>query len=240
MACRVKVALILGFYQSVHDYLHGNYQDSVGRRKLISLPRQRRADLQLIPGKFKSRLMQLLAGGAEDVLVVLALPHDARWMQSVIQATIEQARSRFPTAKVRLVTSSDTRATENVVEELVRFGVATQDTIPRSALEERLGQSRVLFVWPEGRTPPSVALRRRGFMESDIRDFFEELAIDPGRNSNLVRLLRNKAKEFEHLLYAGRGLRTLPREVKRRFKGVTEASDTTKVADLFARWLTRR
>lgn len=234
----MKAAVILGFFQPVHDYLLRNYKGPVDRGKLISLPRQRRADLQSISSKFKSRLIQLLGGEAEDVLVILALPHDARWLQGAIQSIIERARSRFPTTRVQLETSSDVLSTEKVVEKLDHFGVATQGTIPRSELAEKLGQSRVLFIWQKGRTPPSVALQRRGFTESDIQDFFEELAIDPGRNPNLVRLLRNKANEFDHLLYAWGGLRTLPAEVKRRFKVVArEASDTTKVADLFVRWL---
>ena len=234
----MKVAFILGFFKPVHDYLHGNYQDLVRNQILVSLPRQRRADLQTIPGKFKSRLFQLLDGEAKEVLVVLALTRDTSWIKHVIEATIEQAKSCFRTTSVQLRTNTDALAVEKVIDELVRFGIENQNTIPRSALEKKLGQRRVLFVWREGSTPPSVVLQRCGFIESDIRDFFEELAIRPGRNSNLIRLLANKAQQYDHLLYAWKGLRTLPPEIKRRFKGIAlEASDTTRVSNMFVRWL---
>ena len=234
----MKVAFVLGFFKPVHDDLHDNYQDLVNHQNLISLPRQRRADLQSIPGKFKSRLFQLLDGEAKEVLVVLALPRDASWIKHVVEATIEDAKSCFPTARVQLRTSTDARAIERVIDELVHFGIETQNTIPRSELEKKLGRRRVLFIWRQGSTPPSVALHRCGFTESDIRNFFEELAIPPGRNSNLIRLLANKAQQHDHLLYAWRGLRTLPPEVKRRFKAIAiEASDTTKVSNMFVRWL---
>jgi hypothetical protein len=51
--------------------------------------------------------------------------------------------------------------------------------------------------------------------------------------------LGQKAKQYEHLLYAWDGLRTIKADVKKKFTGKAyEAETAAKVIEIFRKWLT--
>ncbi len=86
-------------------------------------------------------------------------------------------------------------------------------------LRAKIGQGKVLCVYLDGRTSLKDAMRRAGFPEVALNECFEEIAVDPGRNSNLMESLGDKPERYTHMIYAWDGLRHTTSEVEARFGG---------------------
>lgn len=125
-------------------------------------------------------------------------------------------------------------ATEFVCEKLLPEPSEITVELSRS----RLSGQKVLCVVVDGHTGFLKSLCRAGFPQCLWDEFFEEMVLPPGKNSNLMEMLYHKADGFAHLLYAWTGLRTLPSKVKNRYVGKAFEAPTAKdVVNLFKPWV---
>jgi len=98
-------------------------------------------------------------------------------------------------------------------------------------LRSKIGQAKVLCVYLDGRTGLKNALRRAGFSQGALDECFEEMAVEPGRNSNLMESLGDKPERYTHMLYAWEGLRHTSSELEERFgSNLYKASTAFRVA----------
>jgi hypothetical protein len=117
---------------------------------------------------------------------------------------------------------------------LADVGGFVEGEVTLERLRSVIGDGRVLCVHMDGRTGLKEALKRAGFCEDGIERYFEEIPVDPGRNSNLMETLGDKPERYTHLLYAWEGLRHTSSEVEQRFGGnLFKASTSFRVVSLF-------
>lgn len=232
----MKVAFVVGFFEPVKKTL-SDFRDQIEGGSLVWIPQKYwcgEADLN----KFSSHFYDRLHAGATEILVLLAVLRKKEWVEYHIQSMIEKGRQRSPKATIELIVERNAQNAGFVLEKISAFGLASVGEISTELLRTRLATGKVLCVHEDGRTGFKDALRRAGFPEETWEEFFCELTVSAGKNSNLIKVLKQRASQFSHLLYAWKGLRSLPPNIKQRYTGAAcEAETTTMAVALFKKWL---
>jgi hypothetical protein len=142
--------------------------------------------------------------------------------------------------RIELEVFDDLRDSAAIIKRLGQFGLTSEPADGDSvALTQQLAGQRVYCV--RAATQPSFerTLTRLGFV-FDAQQFVEEV-VPPSRNSNLIQTMSGKADQFQWVLYAWAGLRTLPADMKKKFHGHwLEADSPTKVCLMLKRRLLKQ
>jgi hypothetical protein len=240
VAPSLKVAIVAGFYEPVRRALEGRFKRQLEVSSLVWIPQLgngREPDL----GKFGANLSHQLKNGAKHILVLIAILAGKGWVEECVQAIVSEAQSHYQDAKISVVfeTKVSHSNQESIVARIAEFGIPEPCEITAEIMRSRLAGSKVLCVVMDGHTGFHESLRRAGFPDECICDeFFEHMVVPNGRNSNLLRVLHGKAEQYQHLLYAFTGLRTLSPLIKKRYSVFAYEGPTTRdVVNVFKRWL---
>jgi hypothetical protein len=209
--------------------------------KVSSLEWVRQVSLNREPdlGMFGSRLAQQLAGGAKQILVMVALLSGTKWVEGTVRAIVSEATSLHPGVEVQLYFEDKATNADLVLQKVTEFGLPEPSEISVDLLRWRLSGARVLCVVMDGHTGFQESLSRAGFPPECVsEEFFAEMVVPRGKNSNLMGTLHDRADQHRHILYAWTGLRTMPSKVKKRYSVIAfEGPTATDVVNLFKRWL---
>jgi hypothetical protein len=185
-----------------------------------------------------------LKNGAKHVLVLVAVLAEKGWLRETVDAIVHDAQTHYPEAQIRVVyeTKVSRSNQESIIATIADFGLPEPCEITADAMRLRLAGRKVLCVVLDGCTGFEECLRRSGFPDECICDeFFEHMVIPSGKNSNLMAVLHGKAEQYQHLLYAFTGLRTLSASIKKRYTVFAfEAPNARDVVNVFKRWLLNR
>jgi hypothetical protein len=188
---------------------------------------------------FGSQLAQQLAGGAKQILVMVALLSEKGWVEDCVRAIVSEATSLHSGVDVQFCFERKAADEHLVLQKLIEFDLPEPSEVSVDLLRSKLSGARVLCVVMDGHTGFPESLRRIDFPEACICDeFFEHMVVSRGKNSNLMEVLYKKADRHQHILYAWTGLRTMPSTVKKRYSVIAFEGPTARdVANLFKRWL---
>ncbi len=186
-----------------------------------------------------SQLARQLAGGAKQVLIVVALLSGKAWIEDSVRAIVREIASSYTGIDIQLSFESKAADADLILQKINNFNLPEPSAISVGLLRSRLAGEKVLCVVMDGHPDFYKSLCRAGFPPECICDeFFVELVIPRGKNSNLMEMLYNQAGHYRHLLYAWTGLRTMPASIKKRYSAVALEGPTAKdVVSLFKRWL---
>lgn len=232
----MRKALIAGFFDFVEDAVRQDFGSSVDRGEIVVVglgrvdPR-RGMNLDL----FKRALGQVLGGGCSDLLVVLGRSTD--WLEESALAILVDYGDQ---CRIEFEARDDLRDAKPIIKRLTDFGLSEALGDAESVLlSEQLAGQRLFCVRAANQPTFERTLKRMGF-KFDPEQFVEE-AVPTSKNSNLVQSLTPKAEHFDWLLYAWAGLRTLPADVKRKFRcGALEADSPAKVVAMLKRTLLKK
>lgn len=227
---------LLGFPTSCQRQLHERMSAEICRAgTVIFIPQVsegREADLV----RFKSRILGLDAAATTSKILLPTAPEPATWFLNAVDAICAERRLRCPQDLVEFafaVPSPDV-----LLEHVLSFGPTVSPEISIDLLRRKLRGEKVLCLRSTSQSSFQDVFKREGIPTESWDDHFAELQLNPGKNSNLIQEVTNRAQRYSHLLYAWSGLRTLPSDVKRRFTGIRyEAPTTVKVVRFFRRWL---
>ena len=231
----MRKALIVGFFDSVEEAIRTTHGAAIDRGEIIVVglgrvdPR-RGINLETVRSAFAA-----LPPDCTDLMVLIG--RSATWVEDSLMAILAQYSERF---RVDYHVFYDLRDATGVVEKMLAFGLqpAPPDT-DSIELQKAIDGRRFYCVCSTNQSGFERALHRFGF-RTDGGHFIEEVVPD-GKNSNLVNTLVTKANNFDWLLYAWLGLRTLPADVKRKFRGgCIEGDSPAKVVSLLKRRLLGR
>jgi len=188
---------------------------------------------------FGSQLAQQLANGAKQILVVVALLSEKGWVEDSVRAIVSEATSIHSGVDIQLCFEQKAADADIVLQKVIEFDLPEPSEVSVDLLRSKLSGRRVLCVVMDGHTGFPESLSRAGFPPECICDeFFVEMVIPHGKNSNLMEMLYNKAGQYQHILYAWTGLRTMPNKIKKRYLGVAfEGPSARDVVNVFKRWL---
>jgi hypothetical protein len=234
----LKVALIVGFYEPVRKALERRFSEQMRLSALIwvrQVALNREADLPM----FASQLARQLANGAKQVLVMVALPREQGWVEGSVRNIILEATSIHPDVDIQLSFEEKAADVDTVLQKVGDFDLPEPSVISAELLRSKLSTKTVLCVVMDGHTGFSESFVRAGFPPECIcQEFFVDMVVPRGKNSNLMKVLYNKATQHQHILYAWTGLRTMPAKVKKRYSQMAFEGPTAKdVVNLFTRWL---
>lgn len=234
----MKVAFVAGFFEPVRRALHERFAKQLEVSSLIWI-QQVGAGRELDLGMLGSELHRQLANGAKQVLVLVALLRGKEWVEHSVRAIITQAKSQYSgDIDIELSFERTAASAELVLERIVAFTLPEPSEVSVELLRRRLAGEKVLCVVLDGRTGFCESMCRAGFPQEALDEFFVEMVVPGGRNSNLMDNLYHKADTHRHILYAWMGLRHMPSKVKKRYTGAMFIGPTTKdVVSLFKRWL---
>jgi hypothetical protein len=231
----MKVVFVVGFSQSVNQIIDRSFLKHREYGSIIWVAERQgvASDLAKLKEVFTSTLS---SRKPEEALVLFAIPlvNDRAWAEPRLQELIAKARTQYSTCSMTLEIERDF-GDFNHVEARLR-AVQFPDIVPISIdlLRNRLGGNKVICISAEGRTSILEALRRAGFPQDCIEQFFDEEIIATGRNSTLMEHLQGYAKGYCHMLYAWESLRTSSGGLVRAFKrkGIfIEANSAAKVVE---------
>lgn len=175
-------------------------------------------------------------GGLESVLVLCAVPRNQGWLKVSIEGMMEPFGSK---AKVKFL--EDALDFDTVKQCLDDYGVTGNPSdVVENELREYLAGRRVLCIRSRQQSSFLKTLRRAGIQFSRFEEFFEELVVDPGQNSNLNQTIESHSGRCEVLLYAYGSLRTISASVKKRFKPAYEKETTARVVMEFKNGILQR
>jgi hypothetical protein len=232
----VRRALVAGFFDFVEEAVRKEFGDAMDRGDVVVVglgrvdPR-RGMNLEL----FKRALGQVLDGECSDLLIVLG--RSTSWIEDSVVAVLAERECE---SRTKLEVRDDLRDAAPIVSRLAAFGLSPQPAEEDTALLMKGLEGERLFCVRSASQPSfERTLVRFGFT-FDPTQFVEEI-VPASKNSNLVQSLGGKAEQFDWLLYAWSGLRTLPSEVKRKFRrGALEADSPAKVAAMLSRAVLKR
>ncbi len=219
----MTVAFFLGFYNRVESDLRNAFASEFDSGILVwygSDSRHRPFDINA----FKARLSTLLRDSSVGsvLLFLVVVRGQDPWVRSAIEAIVGGD------ARVRLVIMENALDSTTLMRSLNEVGIsAHSEEIGEARLVQYLGGSMVLCVRATWQTGFHDALARAQFPSGAVQRYFTERVVPPAQNSNLIQELRAAARQYDHLLYAYRSLRYMPRDVKREFKGKFFQDETT-------------
>jgi len=231
----VKVAFVLGFYNPVESALRAEFGAELSRGCLVWLGQQSR-NRPFNLNEFRGRLRQTLNDSTCDpILVLLAEVRGQEWVKPSVEGIVSSSESTGSQPRVVISTLKNAQESQSVVTLLKEFGLeARNDAITGVMLSTFLGGATVLCVRAMWQPNFADAFRRARIPADLCGEQFIERTIHSGQNPNLIRELCEAACQYGVLLYAWKGLRTMPADAKRRFaKGVFEAETPAKVVALF-------
>jgi hypothetical protein len=236
----LKVAIVAGFFEPVRRALEGRFAKQMEVSSLVWIP-QVGVGGQPDLGMIGAHLSRQLKNGAQHVMVLVAILAGKGWVEDSVRAIISEAQSHYPQAEIQPVFETKVSGSnqESILARIVEFGIPEPSEITAEVIRSRLVGRKVLCVVMDGNTGFPESLRRAGFPDECICDeFFEHMVVPNGRNSNLMAVLHGKADQYQHLLYAFTGLRTLSASIKKRYAVFAyEAPTTRDVVNVFRRWL---
>jgi hypothetical protein len=233
----MKVVFVAGFYDPIKTALESAHPDLWRQKSLIwigaAAPKN---NLDL--GQFSGRYFQQLSQGIEGILVLAAARRGSEWVTDQVASIMQQGRERFPLVPCELQTTKNLGDKEWISSAISKYGIPLRPAeLTEQDVRAKLGAGSVFCVSMSGRTSILDALGRASFTKAAIDGCFVEERIQPARNSSLMDHLISRAQQYDHLLYAWDGLRTLKPEVKSRFRTAYEAHSAAAVVELFSRWI---
>lgn len=234
----MKVAFVVGFYEPVRRALERRFAKQLKVSSLVWV-RQVSSNREPDLGMFASRLAQQLAAGAKQILVMVALLSGTKWVEGSVRAIVADAMVRYSGVDVQIYFENKATNADFVLQQVTEFGLPEPSEISVDLLRWRLSGAKVLCVVMDGHTGFQESLSRAGFPPECVsEEFFAEMVVPRGKNSNLMGTLHDKADQHRHILYAWTGLRTMPSKVKKRYSVIAfEGPTATDVVNLFKRWL---
>jgi hypothetical protein len=234
----VKIVFVAGFFDPVLKALQDTYPDHLKSGGSIVWIRQVGPGRELNINDFKSRLFDKLSKGARDILIIVAVLRGKEWVEEIIRSIVGGAEETYPDAEIRLQFEKSAQSSSTVLTGIATFGLSPPPEISMDRLAEKLQGKKVLCVGLDGHAGFEGSLERAGFPKDAFAEYFVELTFSGGKHSNLIKLLNEKAKSYDHLLYSWSGLRSMPPAVKKKYSGVgLEASSSFEVVLLFKRWV---
>jgi hypothetical protein len=234
----VKIVFVAGFFDPVRKALEETFPDHLKSGGGLIWIRQVGSGRELNINEFKSRFFDALARGATQILIVMAVLRGKEWIEKTIGTIVSSAKETYPAVEIELRCEKNAQSSSTVLQGIAAFGLPAPPDVSMERLSEKLQGKKILCVVLEGRSGFEQSLDRAGFPTEAFALYFEELSITAGKNSNLIELLSEKSKSFDHLLYAWSGLRTLPPKTKRDFCGLRfEAGSSFEVVLLLKKWV---
>jgi len=234
----LKVALVAGFFEPVRQALQKGFAKQLEVSSLVWI-RQIGVGREPNLGILASELHRQIANGAKQVLVLVALLRGKEWVEHSVRAIIADAQAQC-SSDVDVEVSFEQSATSAnlVLEKITAFDLPEPSEVSADLLRRRLAGHKVLCVVLDGCTGFRESMCRAGFPQETFDEFFVEMVVPGGKNSNLMDILHHKADTYRNILYAWTGLRHMPSKVKRRYTGAMFIGPTAKdVVNLFMRWL---
>jgi hypothetical protein len=237
----LKAAFIAGFYEPVRKALTDRFPKQMEVSSLVWIKQvapNREADL----GMFGSQLAHKLTNGARKILVMVAVLAGKGWVEETVRAIVAEQKEIHPNIEIELCFEQKAADAALVVQKVADFNLPEPSEVSVALLRSKLAGEQVLCVVMDGQCGFPEALSRAGFPPECIcEEFFVDMVISCGKNSNLMDLLYKKADQYRHILYAWTGLRHMPGTVKKRYTGAMFVGPTAKDAvSLLKRWLLER
>lgn len=233
----MKTVFVVGFYDPVKAILDQHYSRYLETQTVIWIRqagRHREANLS----EFAQRFFDRLSVGTTQALILLAAPRGQDWVITAVAEMMKRGEERHPGVELDLRTFNNLGDITGVQDAILGFEPLDLGEISAAAVRARIGLGcSVLCVSLDGKTALTDALVRANFTPDCVGDCFVEERIAGARNSNLMELLSNRSRQYDHLLYAWDGLRTLKPQVKGKYKVCFEAPTAAMVVDLFRRWI---
>jgi hypothetical protein len=240
----MKIAFVAGFFDPVKEAVEETYPEHLKNGSVIWIPQEgaktlpppRAVNLNQFVAQFLDRVKH-----AKSVLILLAIPTGEEWVENKIWDIVEKGVDENPGLSFfDVVSFKNASDRAGVLKAIKEFDLPTVTAIGVEKIRARVPQGKILCVSCDGKTSILDALRRAGFAPEAIDACFEEEKIHPGKNSNLMDLLSERAKHHPQLLYAwDGGLRYLQPKVKRKFSTHPfEAMMAAKVVERFKEWIT--
>jgi hypothetical protein len=130
----MKVALVAGFFTPVLKSLEANFTAELEARSIIWVPQLRHGAAD--PGKLKQNFFDRLAKGASGILILLAVLRGHEYITEIVEAIVDEGRSRAPDADVRYLCFKDARSPGPVLDAVRDFGVVeAEEPLPDSLNE---------------------------------------------------------------------------------------------------------
>jgi hypothetical protein len=127
----MKVALVAGFFTPVLKSLEANFTAGLEARSIIWVPQLRHGAAD--PGKLKQNFFDRLAKGASGILILLAVLRGHEYITEIVEAIIDEGRSRAPDTDIRYSRFKDARSPGPVVAAIRDFGVVeAEEPLPES------------------------------------------------------------------------------------------------------------
>lgn len=217
----MKVAFIVGFYSRVEAELRGKFANAFDDENLVWIGRTSK-DKPDLPA-FKDRFFKVLDDGSDDPIhIFLAVLRNEPWVATSVDGIIRGH------GRVRLATLPNALDSAKVVGHIKELGLSELNIeIRKACLVKYLDGKEVLCVRPTWQTSFENSLRRAGFPPGCVGEYFCESIVQPSRNSNLPKELRDGAKQYAHLLYAYKSLRHAPKDLRRQYEGYFFQDETT-------------
>lgn len=235
----MRTAFVLGFFKTVDAELRGEFGEHFDVGGVVSIPNERFDPRQAFDVKsFAQRFNRTMIDGTQDeVLIVIAdlVP----WATAAVEGLACQQIGR--TIQIRKL--RDARSSRPVAELLRDFiRPLIGEIVAEHTVRAYANGGRILCVRGNHQAPFQDVFERHGFDAPCFETHCTERVYDVGKNSNLIRDLRDGARNFGCVLYAWHGLRTAPHEVKAKYpKGrFFEDSTTSRVVQAFKRSLITR
>ncbi len=203
---------MVGFFDGVWDEAAGEIPGGATKRLLAISSSSANKDLHLLKG-------HLFAAASEDikVLVILAAPRNAEWVETQMTNMISAVKRKYPNAIIDSRRTLNARDALFVVEQAIGFGLIAddQEEIEAKKLESAISGRKILCVRAANQASFLTVLQRRGFPEHILAAHFDEDVYQTDRNSNLSTKLSRRASTYAFLLYAHEGLRHLTKGSKK-------------------------
>lgn len=239
----MKIAFVAGFFDPVKEAVEEAYPEHLKNRSVVWIPQEgvktlpppRAVNLNQFVSQFLDRVKS-----AESIMILLALPAGQEWVEEKIWNIVERGVDLNPHLSFfDVVPFKDASDRNGVIKAIKEFDIPLAVPIGIESIRIKVIQGKILCVSCEGKPSILEALRRTGFAPESIETCFEEERINPGKNSNLMNLLTERAKQYPQLLYAwDGGLRYLHPKVKSKFSThCFEAQGAAKVVERFKEWI---
>lgn len=254
----MKLAFVLGFHNAVETELRAKFGEAFQQGVLLWMGSQgwnRPFDIR----EFRKRLdLAVTHPGDDEVLVVLAEPirhsettslpldpsinrdqlrtEQQQWVTRAVRGIV-LACGPAASERIRLETVANALDSTTVSLLLEKFGVKIRyDEVQETALIGYLAGRKILCVRAGFQTSFKTALERASFPPGSYDRYFSEMIVSPGQNSNLNQELKERVKAYRCMLYAGKGLRHLSRDVTSQqqceiLRGETTADAVSKLKE---------
>ena len=227
----MKIAFVVGFYDSVKTALNARYPAPTYQDRLIWIAGGSHALVA-----FKKRFYDVVET-AEGLLVCLGRGGTEQYVEDHMRGIIGVAEAKF-TTPIHFRVVSNKYDPKPIVALVESFGLETEAALEVSHIRAKVAEGKILCVSLEGKTGVLVALQRAGMSAKAIEECFVEEKIKGGKNSNLMQHLKQRALHHPCLLYAWNGLRSSPPEVRTAYKVFCfEAQNAFQVVEGFMKWI---